>query len=79
VLLLVAGFGSSGDLAAGYGISVTGATATRSRRGASSTSSTELIRVPGTAVFMTGNPGVVPMALLHNIKHNKTLHDRSCS
>lgn len=33
-------------------------------------------RVPGTAVFMTGNIGVVPNALLHNLKHNKVLHDR---
>ncbi len=33
-------------------------------------------RVPGTAVFMTGNVGVVPNALLHNLKHNKVLHER---
>ncbi|MCW2237115.1 KUP system potassium uptake protein [Azospirillum canadense] len=33
-------------------------------------------RVAGTAVFMTGNPDVVPHALLHNIKHNKVLHER---
>ncbi len=33
-------------------------------------------QVPGTAVFMTGNPGVVPHALLHNLKHNKVLHER---
>jgi KUP system potassium uptake protein len=33
-------------------------------------------RVAGTAVFMTGNPNVVPHALLHNIKHNKVLHER---
>jgi len=31
-------------------------------------------RVPGTAVFMTGNPYGVPPALLHNLKHNKVLH-----
>jgi KUP system potassium uptake protein len=36
----------------------------------------KLIRVPGTAVFMTGNADVLPKALLHNIKHNKVLHDR---
>ncbi|WP_207458446.1 potassium transporter Kup [Azospirillum sp. SYSU D00513] len=33
-------------------------------------------RVAGTAVFMTGNPNVVPHPLLHNIKHNKVLHER---
>jgi KUP system potassium uptake protein len=34
-------------------------------------------RVPGTAVFMTADPGVVPHALLHNLKHNKVLHERN--
>ncbi|MFN7131058.1 MAG: potassium transporter Kup [Myxococcales bacterium] len=34
------------------------------------------VRVPGTAVFMTGNPEGVPTALLHNLKHNKVLHER---
>ena len=34
------------------------------------------IRVPGMAVFMTGNPDYVPGALLHNLKHNKVLHER---
>ena len=33
-------------------------------------------RVAGTAVFLTGNPDVVPRALLHNLKHNKVLHER---
>ena len=33
-------------------------------------------RVAGTAIFMTGNPDVVPHALLHNIKHNRVLHER---
>jgi KUP system potassium uptake protein len=33
-------------------------------------------RVPGTAVFMTSTPEGVPPALLHNLKHNKVLHDR---
>ncbi|HZL58691.1 MAG TPA: potassium transporter Kup [Stellaceae bacterium] len=33
-------------------------------------------RVPGTAVFMTANPELVPAALLHNLKHNKVLHER---
>ncbi len=31
-------------------------------------------RVSGTAVFLTADPGVVPNALLHNLKHNKVLH-----
>jgi KUP system potassium uptake protein len=34
------------------------------------------IRVPGMAVFLTGNPGYVPTSLLHNLKHNKVLHER---
>jgi KUP system potassium uptake protein len=34
-------------------------------------------RVEGTAVFMTGSPEMVPMALLHNLKHNKALHERN--
>jgi KUP system potassium uptake protein len=32
-------------------------------------------RVHGTAIFMTMSPGIVPPALLHNLKHNKVLHD----
>ena len=32
-------------------------------------------RVPGTAIFMTMNAGNVPPALLHNLKHNKVLHE----
>ncbi len=35
------------------------------------------IRVPGTAIFMTADMGVVPHALLHNLKHNKVLHERN--
>ena len=31
-------------------------------------------RVAGTAVFLTGETGTVPNALLHNLKHNKVLH-----
>jgi len=31
-------------------------------------------RVDGTAVFLTAEPGIVPNALLHNLKHNKVLH-----
>jgi KUP system potassium uptake protein len=33
-------------------------------------------RVPGTAVFMTTSPDGVPHSLLHNLKHNKVLHER---
>ncbi len=32
------------------------------------------LRVPGAAVFMTGDPKGVPKALLHNLKHNRVLH-----
>lgn len=34
------------------------------------------MRVPGIAVFMTGQADFVPGALLHNLKHNKVLHQR---
>lgn len=37
---------------------------------------TDRTRAPGTAVFMTGNSEQVPGALLHNLKHNKFLHER---
>ena len=37
---------------------------------------TSATRVPGTAVFMTSSPEGVPHALLHNLKHNKVLHER---
>lgn len=33
-------------------------------------------RVPGTAVFLTSTPDGVPNALLHNLKHNKVVHER---
>ncbi len=33
-------------------------------------------RVPGTAVFLTATPDVTPHALLHNLYHNKVLHER---
>jgi len=33
-------------------------------------------RVPGTAIFMTSNAHGVPAAMLHNLKHNKVLHER---
>ena len=32
------------------------------------------LRVAGTAVFLSAEPGTVPNALLHNLKHNKVLH-----
>jgi len=32
-------------------------------------------RVQGTAVFLVSDPGVTPNALLHNLKHNKVLHE----
>ncbi|HYO70908.1 MAG TPA: potassium transporter Kup [Archangium sp.] len=34
------------------------------------------VRVPWTAIFMTGNPEGTPPALLHNLKHNKVLHEQ---
>lgn len=34
-------------------------------------------RVKGTAVFLTNNPEFTPTALLHNLKHNKVLHDQN--
>ncbi len=34
------------------------------------------LRVPGIAVFLTGTPDYVPTSLLHNLKHNKVLHER---
>ena len=33
-------------------------------------------KVPGTGIFMTTNADGVPNALLHNLKHNKVLHER---
>ena len=35
------------------------------------------VRAEGTAVFLTATLGVVPNALLHNLKHNKVLHQRN--
>ncbi|MBH9577375.1 potassium transporter Kup [Inhella proteolytica] len=34
-------------------------------------------RVPGTAVFLSGEQGTTPNALLHNLKHNKVLHEEN--
>jgi KUP system potassium uptake protein len=35
------------------------------------------VRVPGTAIFMTADKDVVPHGLMHNLKHNKVLHQRN--
>jgi KUP system potassium uptake protein len=34
-------------------------------------------RVTGTAVFLTSDPDVAPVALMHNLKHNKVLHEKN--
>lgn len=34
-------------------------------------------RVPGTAVFLTADPNAAPTALMHNLKHNRVLHERN--
>ena len=34
-------------------------------------------RVPGTAVFLTGDPYAAPTSLMHNLKHNRVLHERN--
>jgi len=34
------------------------------------------VRVPGTAVFLTNDPTAAPSSLMHNLKHNKVLHER---
>ena len=39
--------------------------------------SDETIFVLGDAIFLTGTPNIVPHAMLHNIKHNKVLHERN--
>jgi KUP system potassium uptake protein len=33
-------------------------------------------RVPGTAIYMSGNRHGTPLALLHNLKHNKVIHEQ---
>ncbi|MDB5670581.1 MAG: Low affinity potassium transport system protein kup, partial [Alphaproteobacteria bacterium] len=35
-----------------------------------------ITRVPGTAIFLSADPQGAPPALLHNMKHNKVLHER---
>ncbi|MEQ1670471.1 MAG: potassium transporter Kup [Hyphomicrobium sp.] len=34
-------------------------------------------RVPGTAVFLTGDPYAAPTAMMHNLKHNRVMHERN--
>lgn len=34
-------------------------------------------RVPGTAVFLTGNPYAAPTSMWHNLKHNRVMHERN--
>jgi KUP system potassium uptake protein len=36
----------------------------------------DVTRVPGTGVYLSSDPDSVPITLLHNLKHNKVLHDR---
>jgi len=38
---------------------------------------TKLPRVPGAAVFLSGDPQGTPLALLHNVKHNKVVHEQN--
>jgi KUP system potassium uptake protein len=35
------------------------------------------VRVPGTAVFLVAEEGLAPNALMHNLKHNKVLHEHN--
>ena len=35
------------------------------------------VRVSGTAVFLVGEPGFAPNAMMHNLKHNKVLHEQN--
>ena len=39
--------------------------------------SSRITRVPGTAIFMTGRQQGIPNAMLHNLKHNKVMHERN--
>jgi KUP system potassium uptake protein len=34
-------------------------------------------RAPGTAIFLTSDPDMTPVALMHNLKHNKMLHEKN--
>jgi len=33
-------------------------------------------KVPGTAIFLTSDPDLAPVAMMHNLKHNKVLHEK---
>ena len=39
--------------------------------------SRSIYRAPGTAVFLAADPDQTPVALMHNLKHNKTLHQNN--
>lgn len=39
--------------------------------------SSSITKIPGLAVFLTGHPDSTPTGLLHNLKHNKVLHDHN--
>ena len=39
--------------------------------------SDRIARVPGSAVFLTGDPDLAPSALRHNLKHNGVVHERN--
>ncbi|HQT81994.1 MAG: potassium transporter Kup [Ferrovum sp. 37-45-19] len=41
-----------------------------------SVSGDSITHVPGSAVFLTSNPDGVPSALMHNMKHNKVIHEK---
>ena len=44
---------------------------------ARSLSKSSVVRVEGTAVYLTANPEGIPGTILHNMKHNKVLHERN--
>lgn len=44
---------------------------------AKSLAKSSIARVEGTAVYLTGNPEGVPTTILHNMKHNRVLHERN--
>lgn len=44
---------------------------------AKSMSTSSATRVKGTAMYLTSSPDITPPALLHNLKHNKVLHERN--
>jgi KUP system potassium uptake protein len=44
---------------------------------AKSMSTSSATRVKGTAMYLTSSPSIAPPALLHNLKHNKVLHERN--